>query len=167
MSDPVAKWLALGNIGIYMMDFKRAGDEHVGYPHTYAHPSIVARGAADVISNGIVDTFDEKNRPIAAIAPGVQHHIVAKEDNTRWLCVHAFFQKDNPGDIIDPDMVPKGTPPWTLAMPLLQAESRKLGFINVFGGNMDMGRQGDLAQVIADECRRDPTLFARVQALLK
>lgn len=127
MAAPVIRSVCLCGVAIFMMTFKNAGDEHEGHEHTFHHPSIVCRGSATFLSNGLIHEFDEYNNPIVAIPAGVRHTIIAKEANTRILCVQGLHSKENPGDIIDEDMVPRGTP-LNAFVPVLLVEAFKQGF---------------------------------------
>lgn len=126
MAGPQIRSVCLSGVAIYMMTFKDAGDEHEGHEHTFHHPSIICRGAATILSNGLIHEVDEEN-PIIAIPAGVRHMIIARVPNTRIMCVQGLHSKDNPGDIIDEDMVPRGTPV-NAFIPVLLVQALKEGF---------------------------------------
>lgn len=127
MAAPTIRSVCLSGVAIFMMTFKNTGDEHEGHEHTFHHPSLVCRGSITILSNGLIHEFDEYNSPIVAIPAGVRHTIIAKEPNTRVVCIQGLHSKENPGDILDEDMVPRGTPSQAF-VPLLLSEALKQGF---------------------------------------
>lgn len=122
---------SVGSIYVHAYFMEKAGERNDGHSHTYDHFMLLSRGAVEVESNGRRSVFrctQEEPFALIFIPRGVQHHITALEDNTVLSCLHALHSRDNPGDILDPASVPAGTPPWSLAVPLLEADARKQGF---------------------------------------
>ena len=126
MSEPRIKVALAGSIYVNAKIFEKAGDIAQGHAHTYDHFTLVARGGVRVESNG--RSVDVPELEIIFIPKNVAHCLTALEDNTVVACLHALHSRDNPGDIIDGTIIPPGTPPWSIKVPLLAHEARAVGF---------------------------------------
>jgi len=109
-SDTVAKvaLLACSNVLSKMMYFEKAGQMVIGHRHPYNHATLVATGAVKVTM-----TYpDPKNRrptkifkapTMIYIPEGATHELVAMEDNTVCVCIHALRTIDT--EILSPDFL--------------------------------------------------------------
>lgn len=114
----------LGNLFVKMMTFERAGEIHEGHAHTYDHTTLLASGQLAVESNGKRSEWDAPF--LISVPKNVSHTLIALAEGTVVCCLHALHAKDNPGDIVDPESVPAGTPPWAdIFVPMLAAEARQ------------------------------------------
>ena len=125
--DPRIQMGLTGNVFVYLMTFWKAGDVFESHEHAYDHISLLAKGRMRVESNGKHSEYAAQH--IVAIPKGVKHRLVALEDGTVWSCIHALHAKDNPGDILDPSMIPAGTPAWAFAVPLEAEQARRAGVV--------------------------------------
>lgn len=117
------KAVASGNLGIFQMTFKEAGEDQDGDPHSYHHFTLVASGRVRIESN---DRSSEHGAGAMIWIPrGVAHRMVALEPFTVVYCIHALHKRVDPGDVLDDAEIPGGTPPWSLPVPLLQADARR------------------------------------------
>jgi hypothetical protein len=121
MNEPTVNWVYLGNVAIFTMIFQNEGDCNEGHAHTYDHPTLVCRGAVSIISNGKTTEFKENE--IIAIPAGVTHLMIAKVPNTMVACIHALHDRKT-GIVVDPKMIPEGTPPWSFSVPILEKDAR-------------------------------------------
>lgn len=106
MAEPVPKIGIVSNIYVRQMFFTKAGDIELGHKHQYDHLSLLASGSVRI---AIGDQITEFKAPhMVFIRADQQHEITALEDNTAMYCVHGLRGEDKTGDLLDPDMVPKG-----------------------------------------------------------
>jgi hypothetical protein len=92
-----------------MMHFKHEGDVECGHSHPFDHISMLSRGKIKI-------TVGEHTKEFTApqmifIKKDMEHQLVALEDDTTVLCIHAIRDGDAVGDIIDPEsmIIPPGT----------------------------------------------------------
>lgn len=109
---------AVGGIAFFEMTFHKAGEQNAGHAHSFAHPSWVVRGKAVMIANGKETELNEGD--IVWVPAGIAHITIAKEDNTKIVCLQPLRDSNNPGDVIDECIVPVGTP-----MHLIPVDQRK------------------------------------------
>jgi hypothetical protein len=108
----------VGNTWVKQMIFERAGDVHPGHMHTHDHQTLLAKGSVEVWANGVTTTFVAPT--IIYIKAGIQHGMIAKQDETVIYCIHPLRDGEQVGDIIDPASVPNGV------MPLVAKAPRRL-----------------------------------------
>jgi hypothetical protein len=106
MSSPLISFGLVGNIYTRQMHFESKGDMEHGHTHPYDHMTLLAKGSVEVNIDGEVSVFAAPH--IIWINAEKAHQLTALEDNTVAYCIHAV--RDS-GEIIDPDMIPKGSRP--------------------------------------------------------
>jgi len=94
------------NLFTRMMYFEKKGDIEVGHVHQHDHLTLLAKGKLKVTIEGNVTEFNAPH--MIYINKDKVHELEALLDNTVAYCIHALRDKDT-GDILDPDMVPKGS----------------------------------------------------------
>lgn len=106
--DPDIQLSCVSNIFVRMMHFKHAGDVECGHSHPFDHVSMLARGKIKI-------TVGEHEKEFMApqmifIKKDMEHQLVALEDDTTVLCIHAIRDGEAVGDIIDPEscIIPPG-----------------------------------------------------------
>ncbi len=117
------KSVASGNLAIFQMTFKEAGEDNDGHAHSYHHFTLIASGSVRIESNDKASVHGAG--AMVWIPRGVAHRMVALEPWTVVYCIHALHKRDDPGDVLDDAEVPGGTPDWLKAVPLLQGEARR------------------------------------------
>jgi quercetin dioxygenase-like cupin family protein len=117
MNQAQVQQFELANLYVKAMVFERAGDveSYGGHMHAYDHAHFVAAGAVDVTVNG------QTTRYVAPamiwIAARTAHHMVAVEDKSIGLCIHALRSADMSGEPLDPSLIPAGSSAWDVAAP--------------------------------------------------
>lgn len=106
MAEPVPKIGCVSNVFVRQMTFAKAGDTELGHKHQYDHLSLLASGAIQVRIGDQVSEFFAPH--MVFIRAEQQHELMALADNTVMYCIHALRGENGSGDILDPDMVPKG-----------------------------------------------------------
>jgi quercetin dioxygenase-like cupin family protein len=121
------KSVASGNLAIYQMTFKRAGEYNEGHAHSYHHFTLVASGEVEIetIGSGKPPTRHAAGAMVW-IPRGVAHRMRALEAFTVVYCIHALHKREDVGDVIDDAEVPGGTPDWAKVVPLLEVEAREI-----------------------------------------
>jgi quercetin dioxygenase-like cupin family protein len=94
------------NIFTRMMFFEKIGDKETGHIHQHDHLTLLAKGKLKVTIEGNVTEFNAPH--MIYINKDKVHELEALLDNTVAYCIHALRDKDT-GDILDPDMIPKGS----------------------------------------------------------
>jgi len=94
----------VNNLWARMMFFKSAGDIEPGHTHQFDHMTLLAYGSLEV-------TVDERTTVFKAphliyIKKGKEHELVALEDGTVAICLHALAPDIEVGDVLDPSMIP-------------------------------------------------------------
>jgi len=106
MRRPETQIVAISNVYSRLMHFVHKGDMEIGHTHTYDHATLVSTGSVryEVLDSTYGRTIASKEFK----APGYifveknkHHKIVALEDNTVCVCIHALRTIDE--DIIPPD----------------------------------------------------------------
>jgi len=108
MSDPVVNIGLASNLFVRQMHFKNAGDAEATHAHTFDHMTLLAKGKLKVAIGEEETVFVAPQ--IIFIKANVMHTLTAETDSTVAYCIHAL--KDNNGDIISEDMVPKAEALW-------------------------------------------------------
>lgn len=111
---PEIKLGCVANLFSRMMHFQNAGDIEQGHTHQFDHLTLLAKGRLKVTVDGQVSVFTAPQ--MIYIRADKVHELEALTDNTVAYCIHAL--RDSQGDILDPDMIPAGVDPRTLAAPL-------------------------------------------------
>jgi len=107
---------AVANLYTRMMHFTNKGDTEPGHAHVYDHLTLLAKGSIKVTVNGEATEFTAPHS--IYIQKNKQHELVALEDDTLAFCIFAL--KDINGfDLLDPESVPKGVDPLSVAQNLL------------------------------------------------
>ncbi len=107
---------AVSNLYTRMMNFSNKGDTEPGHSHVYDHLTLLAAGSLKVTVEGKSTEFRAPHS--IYIQKDKQHELVALEDNTLAFCIFAL--KDINGfDLLDPESVPKGVDPLSVAQNLL------------------------------------------------
>lgn len=117
MSAPYVKIGCVANLFSRQMHFHKAGDTELGHTHAFDHLTLLAKGSLRVTVDGKVSQF--KAPTMVYIKADKVHELVALEDDTVAYCIHALRSGDGVGDILDPEGIPAGVDPTTLAKGLL------------------------------------------------
>lgn len=106
--DPDTQLSCVSNIFVRMMHFKHAGDVECGHSHPFDHVSMLSSGKIRITVGDHVKEFTAPQ--MIFIKKEAEHQLVALEDNTTVLCIHAIRDGDAVGDIIDPEslVIPPG-----------------------------------------------------------
>ena len=120
MSDPQVKIGCVSNLYSRQMHFVKAGDVEIGHTHPFDHMTLLATGSVKATVNGKVSYF--KAPQMIYIKKDVVHEFVALEDNTVAFCIHALRVGEQVEDILDPEMIPAGVDPLTLATSVVCGE---------------------------------------------
>lgn len=106
--DPDIQLSCVSNIFVRMMHFKHEGDVECGHSHPFDHISMLSRGKIRITVGEHVKEF--KAPQMIFIKKETEHQLVALEDDTTVLCIHAIRDGDAVGDIIDPEsmIIPPG-----------------------------------------------------------
>lgn len=115
MSEPVVHIGCVANLYSRMMHFRKAGDIEIGHTHQFDHLTLLAKGKLKVTVEGVVSEFTAPH--MIYIHKDKVHELEALTDETVAYCIHALRDKEN-NDILDPDMVPAGVSPLSIAGPL-------------------------------------------------
>lgn len=107
----------VANLFSRQMHFKKAGDLENGHTHPFDHLTLLASGSLRVTVNG--KTTDFKAPHMIYIKAEYEHELLALEDNTVAFCIHALRNGNGVDDIIDPESIPAGVDPTTLALPIV------------------------------------------------
>ena len=117
MSYPNTKMSAVANLWLRQMHFEKAGDANEGHLHEHDHMTLLAHGKVRVNVEGKVSEFVAPH--MIFIQKGKRHFIEALEDGTIAYCVHALRNRESAeSEILDPDQIPAGIDPMSLAKPL-------------------------------------------------
>lgn len=107
--DPEVQLTCVSNVYIRMMHFKHAGDVECGHCHPFDHVSMLSYGKIRI-------TVGEHQKEFTAphmifIKKEMEHQLVALEDGTTVLCIHAIRDGEAIEDIIDPNsmIIPPGS----------------------------------------------------------
>lgn len=103
MSYPVVNVGLVSNLFVRQMNFKNAGDVEISHAHSFDHMTLLAKGKLKVAIGNEETVFVAPQ--IIFIKANIQHTLTAETDSTVAYCIHAL--RDNNGDIISEDMVPK------------------------------------------------------------
>lgn len=106
--DPEVQLSCVSNVYVRMMHFKHAGDVEQGHSHPFDHISMLSYGKIRI-------TVGEHEKEFTApqmifIKKEMEHQLVALEDGTTVLCIHAIRDGEAIEDIIDPNsmIIPPG-----------------------------------------------------------
>ena len=93
------------NLWTRMMYFRKAGDFEETHSHNFDHLTLLTQGSIKVIVNE-KETICEAPMQIYLKA-GLEHKLIAMEDDTMVTCVHALKNADGT-DLLDPKSIPEG-----------------------------------------------------------
>lgn len=96
----------VSNLWSRQMTFKKAGDKEHGHKHFFDHLTLLASGSLQVEVEGATSVY--RAPAMIFIHKDHNHELTALEDNTVAYCIHALRGDNTTGDILDPDMIPKG-----------------------------------------------------------
>jgi quercetin dioxygenase-like cupin family protein len=116
MNAPAIHIGCVANLYSRMMHFRRAGDTEQGHTHAFDHLTLLASGSLRVTVEG--QTTDFKAPHMIYIKADKNHELVALEPDTVAYCIHALRDGTGVGDILDPEAIPAGVDPLTLALPV-------------------------------------------------
>jgi quercetin dioxygenase-like cupin family protein len=119
MNEPVHAISCVSNVFIKQMTFIKAGDVEQGHSHCFDHVTLLSVGRLRLEALGTSTDFTAPQHIF--IKAGVEHKLIALEDNTVAQCIHALRDGDRVEDIIDPaslptyihDILPDGVKPLT------------------------------------------------------
>ena len=94
------------NLFTRMMHFKNVGDSEIGHVHQHDHLTLLAKGKLKVTIDGQETEFTAPH--MIYIHNDKVRELEALSENTVAYCIHALRDKET-GEILDPDMVPKGS----------------------------------------------------------
>jgi quercetin dioxygenase-like cupin family protein len=107
MNSPEIKIIALSNVFSRLMFFNKKGDIEQGHTHTYDHATLVSSGSV------LVEILDETGKPeqskvfespnMIYINKNKAHRLIALEDKTVCVCIHAIRTIDE--EIVDPEFL--------------------------------------------------------------
>jgi len=103
MNQPVVNIGVVSNLFVRQMHFEKTGDCEIPHAHVFDHLTLLAKGRLKVTINNEETTFTAPQ--MIFIKADTVHEIKADSDNTVAYCIHAL--RDDTGDILSPDMVPK------------------------------------------------------------
>ena len=124
VDNPHVKIGCVANLFSRQMHFKKAGDLEHGHTHPFDHLTLLASGSLRVTVNG--NTTDFKAPHMIYIKAEYNHELVALEDNTVAYCIHALRNGNGVDDILDPESVPLGVDPRSIAQPVVCAVTEKI-----------------------------------------
>lgn len=104
MDKPHVHISCVSNVFIKQMRFLKAGDTEQGHSHCFDHVTLLATGKIKLTANGKSDEFTAPHHIF--IKAGVEHELVALEDNTTVHCIHAIRDGERVEDIVDPSSIP-------------------------------------------------------------
>lgn len=116
MSQPLTSIGCVANLYSRMMHFKNVGDIEHGHRHQFDHLTLLAKGRLKVTVDGSVSEFSAPH--MIYIKKEKLHELVALESDTVAYCIHALRGDNRTDDILDPNMIPVGVCPTSLAAPL-------------------------------------------------
>jgi hypothetical protein len=106
MAECSQKISVVSNVWIRQMIFAKAGDEMKGHKHLFDHHTLLAKGEFAVTVNDKTTVF--KAPHIVIIKKGLEHKIVALEDDSLGFCIHPIRDGEKVEDIMDPADIPVG-----------------------------------------------------------
>jgi len=123
----------VSNVFIKQMTFVKAGDMEQGHSHTFDHVTLLASGKIRLTALGKFTDFIAPHHIF--IKAGVNHELLALEDNTVVHCIHALRDGERVEDIIDPASVPLHVGREfneTEFYPMTEELKKEMGMENVF-----------------------------------
>lgn len=119
MNGPRVHISCVSNVFVKQMHFVNAGDMEQGHAHCFDHLTLLASGKIRMTALGKSTDFTAPHHIF--IKAGVEHELLALEDNTVVHCIHAIRDGERVEDIVDPASVPVSAslPPAT-AYPMTQ-----------------------------------------------
>jgi len=107
MDRPYVHISCVSNVFIKQMRFIKAGDIEQGHSHCFDHLTLLASGKLRLTALGQSTDFVAPHHIF--IKAGVEHELMALEDETVVHCIHAIRDGERVEDIVDPASVPVST----------------------------------------------------------
>lgn len=104
MDRPYVHISCVSNVFIKQMRFVKAGDMEQGHSHCFDHLTLLASGKLRLTALGKSTDFTAPHHIF--IKAGVEHELLALEDDTVVHCIHAIRDGERVEDIVDPASVP-------------------------------------------------------------
>lgn len=104
MDRPYVHVSCVSNVFIKQMRFAKAGDIEQGHSHCFDHLTLLASGKLRLTALGKSTDFIAPHHIF--IKAGVEHELMALEDETVAHCIHAIRDGERIEDIVDPASVP-------------------------------------------------------------
>jgi quercetin dioxygenase-like cupin family protein len=104
MDRPYVHISCVSNVFIKQMRFAKAGDIEQGHSHCFDHLTLLASGKLRLTALGKSTDFVAPHHIF--IKAGVEHELMALEDETVVHCIHAIRDGEKVEDIVDPASVP-------------------------------------------------------------
>jgi quercetin dioxygenase-like cupin family protein len=89
---------------VKQMRFIKAGDTEQGHSHCFDHLTLLATGKLRLTALGKSTDFTAPHHIF--IKAGVEHELLALEDETVVHCIHALRDGERVEDIVDPASLP-------------------------------------------------------------
>jgi quercetin dioxygenase-like cupin family protein len=93
-----------GNLWARLMHFENKGDIEEGHTHQFDHLTLLSTGKLEVTVDDRTSVFVAPH--LIFIKKGKLHELVAIEDDTVAVCLHALSPDIELGDVLEPSMVP-------------------------------------------------------------
>jgi len=126
MAYPQIAVSCVASVYVRHMLFEKAGDIETGHSHQFDHQTLVAKGSIKVKANNKETVFHSPH--CVFIKSGVEHELIALEDNTVVYCIHALRDGNDVCDIIPQNSLPLGAAEeeaFRVANPLITAFSKQ------------------------------------------
>lgn len=103
-NGPVVTISCVSNVFIKQMVFPKKGDFEEGHAHTFDHVTLLSSGRLQLNALGKSTEFSAPHHIF--IKAGIEHELIALEDNTAVHCIHALRDGGRVEDIVDPESLP-------------------------------------------------------------
>lgn len=104
MNGPQVHISCVSNVFVKQMRFVKAGDMEQGHSHCFDHLTLLASGKLRLTALGKSTEFVAPHHIF--IKAGIEHELLALEDETTVHCIHAIRNGERIEDIIDPSSIP-------------------------------------------------------------
>jgi hypothetical protein len=127
MAHPKVAVSCVSSVYVRHMVFEKTGDIETGHSHQFDHQTLVAKGSVRVSANGKDTVFNAPH--CVFIKAGVEHELIALEDDTVCYCIHALRDGTDVCDIVPEGSIPLGASEgeaFNVALPLLHSDNFSL-----------------------------------------